>query len=170
MMKKIASTIFGCCIIFALIGITPVHAEEFSCDNVTEIPQSECEALVDFYYSTNGDNWWINDNWLVTNTPSEWFGIGIYNGHVHILYLDYTNLSGTLPLSLNNLTDLDIFKFDGNPFLTGSIPMNFISIDFVEITFRETSVCEPTNTGFIKWKNGVFLYKGSGINCPDKGK
>ncbi|MDR0607322.1 MAG: hypothetical protein LBG52_03000 [Candidatus Peribacteria bacterium] len=27
------------------------------CDRITDIPKSECEALVDFYDSTNGDGW-----------------------------------------------------------------------------------------------------------------
>jgi hypothetical protein len=27
------------------------------CDRVTDIPKAECKALVDFYYSTNGDGW-----------------------------------------------------------------------------------------------------------------
>ena len=29
----------------------------FSCDNVTEIPKVECEALVALYNSTNGPGW-----------------------------------------------------------------------------------------------------------------
>ena len=31
-----------------------------SCADVTEIPQSECEALVALYNSTDGDNWYTN--------------------------------------------------------------------------------------------------------------
>ena len=49
----------------------PVQAQgkaTFDCAAVTEIPQSECEALVAFYVSTAGDNWTRNTGWLQTNT------------------------------------------------------------------------------------------------------
>jgi hypothetical protein len=47
----------------------------FECATVTEIPQSECEALVAFYTSADGDNWRNKTGWLQTNTPCSWFGI-----------------------------------------------------------------------------------------------
>ena len=34
---------------------------------MTEIPQSECEALVAFYTSTEGANWYNNTGWLQTS-------------------------------------------------------------------------------------------------------
>ena len=40
----------------------------FACNQVTEIPQLECEALVELYDSTNGTSWTNNTNWLITNT------------------------------------------------------------------------------------------------------
>lgn len=47
-------------------------AGAFSCVNVTEIPQNECEALVALYNSTNGDEWSpevIRSDWP-TATPA----------------------------------------------------------------------------------------------------
>jgi len=35
----------------------PAHAQAFSCSNVTEIPQAECNELVTLYNSTNGVIW-----------------------------------------------------------------------------------------------------------------
>ena len=48
------------------------------CNDVTEIPKAECEALVTFYDSTNGDNWTNQiriDDWKVTNMPCSWCGV-----------------------------------------------------------------------------------------------
>jgi hypothetical protein len=45
------------------------------CDDVSQIPTSECEALVALYTSTNGDQWQNNENWLVTVRPCEWHGV-----------------------------------------------------------------------------------------------
>jgi hypothetical protein len=66
----------------------PTKVFAFSCDNITEIPKIECEALVAFYDSTNGNNWDIRIstnmpypinysivNWKTTNTPCNWSGI-----------------------------------------------------------------------------------------------
>ena len=38
----------------------------FDCSTATGIPQSECEALVALYNSTNGDGWTNHSNWLAT--------------------------------------------------------------------------------------------------------
>jgi hypothetical protein len=48
-------------VIFLLTASTPVIAADgndpavFSCADVSEMPQAECEALVAFYSATNGD-------------------------------------------------------------------------------------------------------------------
>ncbi len=45
-------------------GIIPNTVNTFSCADVAEIPQVECEALVALYNSTNGPGW--------TYTPTGW--------------------------------------------------------------------------------------------------
>jgi len=93
----------------------------FSCDDVTEIPQGECEALVALYNSTNGANWNNNDGWLVTNTPCSWYGVSCASGHVTSLDLASNQLSGSIPPELGNLTNLQYLSLGGNQ-LSGSIP------------------------------------------------
>jgi hypothetical protein len=34
-----------------------------------QIPDAECEALDDLYYSTDGINWRYNADWFLTDTP-----------------------------------------------------------------------------------------------------
>jgi|GEM_PF-934877 len=91
---------------FCDIGAYEVGNLPFNCANVTEIPQSECEALVALYESTDGDNWYNNNGWLETNTPCSWFGVTCAYEQVVQLRLRGNNLRGTLPGEIGNLTAL----------------------------------------------------------------
>ena len=97
----------------------------FLCTNVTEIPQTECEALVALYNSTNGPGWTIHTNWLVTNTPSNWFGVYLTSTQPvsSVVQLDFlgNQLSGSIPPELGNLTNLERLSLGINQ-LSGSIP------------------------------------------------
>lgn len=137
-MKKFSFVIFAFSLIVALIGISPVQAEEFSCVDVKEIPQSECEALVDLYNSTKGDNWTNNTNWLITYTPSEWFGIFIIDNHVNMIVLSNNNLSGNIPPTLENFLNLEFLDLMFNQ-LTGSIPPELGKLDKLTGLFIESN-------------------------------
>ncbi len=65
-------------LVIVLVSTVPGLANpDFSCTSVTEIPQIECEALVALYNSTNGPGWTDHSNWLVTSTPSNWYGMTV---------------------------------------------------------------------------------------------
>ena len=51
----------------------------FSCDNVTDVPVAECEALLRLYNTTNGASWTNNTNWLSSTTVGDWNGITVDN-------------------------------------------------------------------------------------------
>jgi len=93
----------------------------FDCANVSEIPKSECDALVALYTSTNGNAWTTKTGWLATNTPCSWFGITCAGGHVQALVLGNNRLSGAIPPELGDLTKLQSLVL-GNNQLSGSIP------------------------------------------------
>lgn len=96
--------------------------EAFTCADVTEIPQSECEALVNIYNDLDGDNWTNNAGWLQTNNPcTSWYNLGCKNGHVTDIALEENNLSGIVP-SLTALTELEALPIGNNPNITGTVP------------------------------------------------
>ena len=93
----------------------------FDCGSVSQIPQSECNALVAFYNSTGGAAWTKNAGWLDRATPCTWFGITCINGHVTTIELIANNLNGTLPAQLANLGQLEVLKLNNNK-LHGEFP------------------------------------------------
>lgn len=57
------------------------------------------KAMVEFYQSTNGDQWSNNTNWCTDKPVEEWFGVMTNPGYPYVrhLYLSGNNLSGQLP-------------------------------------------------------------------------
>ena len=73
------------------------------------------------YNSTNGDGWTDHTNWLVTNTPSDWYGVTVTAGEVTGLNLEQNSLNGSLPLELGDLAGLQYLNLNNNQ-LSGAIP------------------------------------------------
>ena len=92
-----------------------VAQSAFSCANVTEIPQPECQALVTFYNSTNGPTWVVKSGWLATNTPCTWYGVTCTGNHVTMLMLPDNGLNGGLPPELGALIYLRVLDLAENP-------------------------------------------------------
>ncbi len=130
------SIIYFCiAIVFALTSSLPVLAvDTFSCASVTEIPQVECEALIALYNITNGPGWKYTYNWLVTSTPSDWYGVAASGGHVSTLRLSDNQLNGSIPRELGNLPNLLELWLSGNQ-LSGSIPSELGSLNDLTILY-----------------------------------
>jgi Leucine-rich repeat (LRR) protein len=119
---------------------TLTDVESFDCSDVTDVPVSECEALVAFYLSTNGAGWnnqqecsgdENDDCWLTTTKVDQWFGITVYEGRVTELVLDGNNLSGTIPLSIDQLMYLVELCLMTNQ-IEGSIPITIGNLTNLE--------------------------------------
>ena len=89
----------------------------FTLYNHAQVPQSERNALIAFYNSTNGPNWTNNTNWNTSNPVSSWFGVTTtttgLDGQPHpdglehvngITFFADNNINGTLPSQLGDLT------------------------------------------------------------------
>jgi len=143
MMLKFTSHLARAILLIGLFVLQPLAQAATDCTltEVTQIPQIECEALIDIYNSTEGLNWIDNLGWNVTNTPCEWGGVfyqikekmyekGVVckNGHVRvvdlsdnnlngpILSLHHNRLSGSIPDSLGHLSNLKILFLENNQF------------------------------------------------------
>lgn len=95
--------------------------DDFDCQDVTEIPCDECEALVALYNSTDGPNWTNNTNWLQTTTPSNWYGVQVVGGHVTLLWLHARGIRGSILPRLGDLEHIQDISMAYNQ-LSGSIP------------------------------------------------
>lgn len=114
------------------------------CNLVTEIPQTDCEALLDFFNSTNGTEWKNNTGWNVNNAPctTPWHGITCNEGRVTRLNLANNNLTGNLPSNLSALTGLWFLYLNKNQ-LTGSIP-NLDTLENLRVLhLGENQLSEP---------------------------
>jgi Leucine-rich repeat (LRR) protein len=133
--------------ICSTLGATALAApaSEFSCGDVTEIPQAECEALVTFYNATNGFGWTRVDGWLSSTLPSTWYGVTVVDGHVVSLYLSDNQLGGYLPAELQNLPYLDYLNLKWN-YITGSIPAevgNLSNLTYLSFGYNQLSGSIP---------------------------
>lgn len=161
----------------------------FSCATQTDIPKSECEALVAFYNSTNGSHWTDHSGWLVTNTPCQWIYVTCFNGHVETLDPDQNNLNGSLPAEIGNLTQLDWLSVSNNQ-LSGALPAtigNLTSLSHVYLDhnsfsgalqdslrnltaldtfqFNNTNLCEPADTAFQNWLASIPNLQRTSVPC-----
>ncbi|GAB2921634.1 S8 family peptidase [Rheinheimera gaetbuli] len=94
---------------------------------VSEISPTECDALVELFYDTQGQHWNNNENWLLTATPCSWHGVSCSNGRVTDISLAGNNLNGQLPSALNQLTALTVFDISDNN-LQGGFPAGLLQL------------------------------------------
>ncbi len=95
-------------------------------------PAIERAALIALYNSANGDGWNDNSGWKNNNpelddfseigSEGSWKGVTVNNDHVIALYLGWNELTGTIPVELANLTNLERLYLEDNE-LTGTIPV-----------------------------------------------
>ena len=86
-------------------------------------------VLVALYEATDGDNWKDNTNWLSDRPLGKWYGVTTNaNGRVIELVLDDNDLSGALPSSLGNLTNLQRLHLYPERVIRRSLPSSLGSL------------------------------------------
>jgi Leucine-rich repeat (LRR) protein len=144
------------------------------CDTVTEIPSTECEVLVTFYNSTNGDNWTDNSGWLETNTPCGWKGVTCSGGHVSGLKLSSNQLSGSIPPELGQLSNLEDLVLFSNQ-LSGTIPAELgqlTNLTWLSLRSNQLSGTIPPELGQLTNLTELYLFSNqlSGTIPPELGQ
>ncbi|PXY41170.1 hypothetical protein DMB65_09455 [Flavobacterium cheongpyeongense] len=96
---------------------------------IEDIPQTEKDALLALYNSTNGYYWAKKTGWdfstpvksWVAEDQTGWYGISVYNGHVVGIDLRSNFLGGTIPIEIGQLTQLQFLDLSSNE-VNGAIP------------------------------------------------
>ena len=83
-----------------------------------KIPDTEYQALVDFYNAMGGANW--NNKWVTAENnlhEGAWYGVSIQNGHITGLNLNNNyNVTGAIPASFGNLKYLKNLSLYGGSY------------------------------------------------------
>ena len=118
-------------------------------------------ALVALYNATDGANWTNNTNWLSNEALSKWYGIGTdASGRVEQLSLSQNELSGTIPVELGNLTNLQRLSLWNNE-LSGTIPVelgNLTNLQRLSLWNNELSGTIPVELGNLTSLRSLYLW------------
>ena len=107
--------------VFLMAALAACSGDAGFCGQVSEIPKSECNALLAFYDNTSGSEWKDQRGWLTSRTPCSWFGVGCTDGHVTSIAINYNELTGNLPPELGKLSELKTLSLYFNH-IEGTIP------------------------------------------------
>ncbi|MEN8219418.1 MAG: DUF1194 domain-containing protein [Pseudomonadota bacterium] len=128
------------------------------CPTVADIPQSECNALVHLYYSTDGKNWKDNTGWNVTNAPCGWKGVSCSDGHVTKIELIDNQLKGYITESIGDLGNLTVLNLSSNQ-LSGPIPESIGNLgNLTELYLDKNNLSGPIPKSLINLNNLEDLY------------
>ena len=81
------------------------------------------------------------------------------------LYLDGNQFEGELPEELGNLVQLELLTLHDNRWLTGELPETLTNIRELDwLPFHRTRLCAPLTDSFQAWLKSIPDWQGS--NCP----
>jgi len=92
------------------------------CANVS---QTEKEALIALYNTTQGEQW--NTTWNLSTPIESWYGVTVEDNQVVELNLHMNNLQGTLPQEIGGLIHLRKINLGFNN-LKGTLPISFFNL------------------------------------------
>lgn len=159
------------CVMALFVLVQGVHGQGVVDDNL------ERAALLALY-STNGAEWNLSatNKWTVDKIngypDSTLYGVGVENGDIVTLSLDYINLSGALPSELNYLTSLEYMSLSNNN-ITGQMPDLENLVNLKQLSFREHSFSGTLNPSITGLTNLTTLDLSTSklnsfiVNLPD---
>ena len=137
-------------------------------DQVSCAPRDRA-ALEALYHATGGTSWTNRTNWLSTKPLDEWYGVTVdNNGCVTNLDLSNNQLTGTLPLQLGYLVNLEELVLSGNQ-LTNILPPSLTNLVALK-KFRyhlNYGLCAQADTSILTWLKSVGDVRG--LDCSFSG-
>ncbi|MCW5520433.1 Two component regulator three Y domain protein [Aureitalea sp. L0-47] len=124
-----------------ILLISAVHAQ---------VAPAERQALLDFYQSTNGDQW--IHSWDIEKPVAEWQGVTVEDNTVTGIRLLFNNVNGTLPESIGNLKNLRILELSFNK-LSGELPESLGNLTNLELLAFNSNILHgeiPASVGNLK--------------------
>jgi Leucine-rich repeat (LRR) protein len=120
-----------------------------------DVPQPEKQSLLDIFAATGGSTHWnVKSHWGQHNYPvNKWYKVGVLSSHVHSIVMSSNGMTGSLPQTIGNLTQLCMIELATMPELTGSLPKSLCSIR----TLRRLCICRCGLTGQIPEEIGCLL-------------
>lgn len=110
-------------VVALLVGLVPDFV-------LADIPNSERDALIALYGSTNGSSWYHSAGWLgIPGSECGWWGVVCDAGQNHVVEINLSSngLVGSVPPILNQLPELVVLDLWANT-LTGTIPASIGSL------------------------------------------
>lgn len=134
--------------------LADIDAAQVCPDNILDVEQRYSMATL--YFATNGDNW--SDCSRTTNSPCPsdstrflsavdvcfWFGITCSQQEITGISIDTNNLVGQLPDELSILGELVDIDFDGNQFISGTIPSSLGTLNQLETLDLDNNILAGT--------------------------
>ena len=149
-------------------AIVPSEVNRVECADISQIPLSECNALVAFYEKMDGIRWENDENWRKTDDPCGedrdlgWYGIACQDGHVTKLRLVGTSgrtfgLVGDLAPEIGELSYLKEIDFTYNDLTT--LPAEIGKLQNLEVIYLSHNYLEelPAEIGKLSSLVGIYL-------------
>ena len=148
--KKSCLALISAFVLFSITCLFCTHAE-------AAIPAAERQALIDLYNSTTGDSWFDNSGWktppldvdgfAMPGSELVWYGVTVDTGLQSVTRIDLedNNLAGSIPASIENLSNLYFFFAGGND-LSGGISAEFGNLNnliYLDLSFNQLSSIPP---------------------------
>lgn len=139
------------------------------------IPATERAVLVDLYERTNGADWWDMNGWLgAPGTECDWTGVTCDESGTTVIGLTFgfTNMTGTLPPTLNQLTNLASLQIADQGQLVGPFPSLAGLARLQSIDIRNTGVSGnlPSLAGLTSLQSAMFLNNRFSGSIPPFGE
>ena len=124
-------------------------------------------ALKSLYTAAGGPGWTNSEGWLGGPVVDGWYGVSADSlGHVTALDLSDNGLSGGLPASLSDLTQMTELAIGGNPDLAGRLPPSLARLSLLRrLDYAGTGLCAPAEATFREWLGSIPSHESTGVEC-----